>query len=155
MEKIQQINDLVLKLFNMMSLAEPQIVVSQEKDSSGKEFYLVNVTGSDLGILIGYRGKTLKSLQMVLSIMSSNIFDPETVVLIDINGYWESRANSLKKMVDYFAQKMREKGENEYDLQPMDARERKVIHEYVSKIDGLTTRSEGEGEERRIVLVME
>ena len=93
--------------------------------------YIVNLDGKDMRYLIGEKGSTLNSFEYLLT--SVKLFKNIKVV-IDSNNYKESREKVLIK------------------LNPMSARERKIIHEEISYMKGLKTESQGEEPKRYLVI---
>lgn len=113
----------------------------------------VSIDGEDLGQLIGYHGKTLESLQLVLTLMANAKAEGETWarVLVDAGGWRASRETSLKEMAEREAEKVRNFKE-EVALPPMGPADRRFIHLVLQDYEDLTSESEGEGEERRVVI---
>ena len=110
--------------------------------------YVVNVDGKDIRYLIGEKGSTLNSVEYLLSSVKEfkNI-----KVVIDSNNYKEKREESLRDLARKKGKKVLETGRN-IKLNPMSARERKIIHEEISYIKGLKTESIGEDPKRYLVI---
>ena len=110
--------------------------------------YVVNVDGKDIRYLIGEKGSTLNSVEYLLSSVKEfkNI-----KVVIDSNNYKEKREESLRDLARKKGKKVLETGRN-IKLNPMSARERKIIHEEISFINGLKTESIGEDPKRYLVI---
>ncbi len=110
--------------------------------------YVVNVDGKDIRYLIGEKGSTLNSVEYLLSSVKEfkNI-----KVVIDSNNYKEKREESLRDLARKKGKKVLETGRN-IKLNPMSARERKIIHEEISYINGLKTESIGEDPKRYLVI---
>ncbi|HEX6258189.1 MAG TPA: R3H domain-containing nucleic acid-binding protein [Candidatus Saccharimonadales bacterium] len=103
------------------------------------------------GFLIGQRGETLRSLQFLVSTTLRNKEAELHRVNIDVANYKQQRAERLTTQVDDWITSVRETGE-EYALRPMNAADRRVVHQAVSAYSDLETRSEGEGRDRHIVI---
>ena len=112
------------------------------------ERYVVNVDGKDIRYLIGEKGSTLNSVEYLLSSVKNfkNIR-----VVIDSNDYKQKREESLRDLARKKGKKVLETGRN-VKLNPMSARERKIIHEEISYIKGLKTESVGEEPKRYLVI---
>ncbi|MDO5089303.1 MAG: R3H domain-containing nucleic acid-binding protein [Leptotrichiaceae bacterium] len=112
------------------------------------ERYIVNVDGKDIRYLIGEKGSTLNSIEYLLSSVKNfkNI-----KVVIDSNNYKQKREESLRDLARKKGKKVLETGRN-IKLNPMSARERKIIHEEISFIKGLKTESMGEEPKRYLVI---
>lgn len=110
--------------------------------------YIVNLDGKDMRYLIGEKGSTLNSLEYLLT--SVKTFKNIKVV-IDSNNYKESREKVLRNLARKQGKKVQETGRS-IKLNPMSARERKIIHEEISYMKGLKTESQGEEPKRFLVI---
>lgn len=102
------------------------------------------------GFLIGQRGDTLRSLQFILSTALRNNEHEITRVNIDVADYKKQRAEKLVETASGWVKKVQESGE-EYELRPMNAADRRIVHKAVAEA-GLTTESVGQGRDRHIVI---
>jgi spoIIIJ-associated protein len=113
----------------------------------------VNVTGDDLGLLIGPRGATLLAVQDLTRVASQRrLGDHSTHLRIDIAGYREKRREALSRFAADVARQVVESGVARA-LEPMPSADRKIVHDALSDNDAVDTRSEGEDPYRRIVIV--
>ncbi len=120
----------------------------KEKDDEG---VLVEIKGDNLGALIGRRGDVLDSLQY-LATLAANINESGFYrVTVDVQGYREKRAETLKGVAKRMSEKVL-KYKRSFALEPMNAYERRIIHSACQDIKGVTTRSIGEGADRKIVI---
>lgn len=103
------------------------------------------------GFLIGQRGDTLRSLQFLVSTTLRSKQAELSRVNIDIAGYKKQRAERLAKRAEEWVQKVLETGE-EYSVQPMNAADRRVVHQVITEHPQLETTSEGEGRDRHVVI---
>lgn len=103
------------------------------------------------GFLIGQRGDTLRSLQQLISTTLKNREAELTRVNVDIAGYKKQRNERLVGQVKDWAKKVQDSGEPMH-LRPMNAAERRVVHQAVSEYGDIETHSEGEGRDRHVVL---
>lgn len=112
---------------------------------------ILDVNGGDLAVLIGRHGRTLDSLQMVLnSLMSSNLKFHYPVV-VDIEGYKTRRKEKLQNMARSAAARAKRQ-HGKVALAPMNAYERRLVHLALVDDEGVTTHSEGEEPNRRVVV---
>ena len=134
-----------MKEFIVNSKLDLTIVKIEKKE----ERYVVNVDGKDIRYLIGEKGSTLNSVEYLLSSIKQfkNI-----KIVIDSNNYKEKREESLRDLARKKGKKVLTTGKN-IKLNPMSARERKIIHEEISFIKGLRTESVGE-EPKRYLIIM-
>jgi spoIIIJ-associated protein len=103
------------------------------------------------GFLIGQRGDTLRSLQQLISTTLKNREAELTRVNVDIAGYKKQRNERLVEQVKDWIKNVQESGEPRH-LNPMNAAERRVVHQAVSEYSDIETHSEGEGRDRHVVL---
>lgn len=103
------------------------------------------------GFLIGQRGDTLRALQQLLSTTLKNREAEIHRVNLDIADYKKQRYDRLVEQVAGWVKEVRETKEPKH-LMPMNAAERRVVHQAVSDYSDIATQSEGEGRDRHIVL---
>ena len=112
------------------------------------ERYVINVDGKDIRYLIGEKGSSLNAIEYLLTSVKTlkNI-----KVVIDSNNYKDKREEALRELARKKGKKVLDSGRN-VKLNPMSARERKIIHEEISFIKGLKTESVGEEPKRYLVI---
>jgi spoIIIJ-associated protein len=108
------------------------------------------ITGGDGGLLIGSRGQTLEAMQELLRTVVQRQAQTRVRVSLDIEGYRGRRRDSVRRLAEQMAERTLEEGEVE--LEPMNAYERKIVHETVAGIDGVSSFSEGQEPRRRVLL---
>jgi spoIIIJ-associated protein len=106
---------------------------------------------AESGILIGYHGEKIDALQLLLGLMLNHDTVAYKPVELDVNGYRAKRRLSLEDLAEKAAQKALESG-REILLPPLPSHERRLIHLYLSQNSAVTTYSEGEGQDRRLVV---
>jgi spoIIIJ-associated protein len=112
----------------------------------------VVVEGQELGVLVGRGGATLGALQeLARTVVQSRTAGPTERILVDVAGYRAKRAEALQRFTQQVAEEVLSSG-SEQAMEPMLAPDRKVVHDTVTDIDGVETRSEGE-EPRRFVVI--
>lgn len=154
-ERIEQLNeeadlaaDFVEGLLDILELPGD---IEIEVDESQA---FVNVVDVGSGLLIGRRGATLDALQELVRAATQRQVERRSHVRVDIEGY---RARQLEKLKDRCRDaiaQVRETGEP-YRLEPMDAYERKVMHDLVAKSGGVKSSSEGVEPRRRVVIELD
>ena len=107
--------------------------------------------GKNAGKLIGYRGETLNSMQIILSSIANRNVQEKIRVSLDVEGYKAKREESLKKLA-LRMEKTVEKTGKAITLEPMSAYERKIIHNALQTSKNVTTHSIGEKDKRRVVI---
>jgi len=131
-------------------------VVVQESpllpQSGGRSPIALEVTGHDLGVLIGRRGQTLASLQYLVYLMVSHLMKARVPLSIDVEGYRERRQEALKNLALRMAERVRSTRQS-VTLEPMPARERRIIHLTLQDYPQVITESIGEGEGRKVTIL--
>jgi spoIIIJ-associated protein len=113
---------------------------------------LVDVTGSDLGLLVGQKGATLQAIEeLVRTVVQRRTEGHGARINVDVAGYRAKRREALQRFVQELADKVRETGRDQA-LEPMTASDRKIVHDAVAELEGVGTVSEGEDPRRRVVL---
>lgn len=112
---------------------------------------VVAVEGGDLGHLVGPKGQTLDALQELTRLAVAARTGTRSRLMLDIDGYRAGRRASLTELAERSAQEVIESGQPKR-LAPMNPFERKVVHDAVAKIDGVTSESEGDDPSRRVVI---
>ena len=112
----------------------------------------VRVHGKELGLLVGPRGTTLQAVQDLARVASQRrLGDHDTRLRVDVGGYRERRREALGKFAVQMADEVKASGVARV-LEPMSSADRKIIHDTLSEIEGIGTRSEGDDPYRRVVI---
>ena len=113
----------------------------------------VVVKSTDDSLLVGYHGNNLNSLQYILNILVAKELEGDNSIVLDIGDYRTARENKLKDIAFDAANKSKELGKP-VSLYPMSSYERRLVHEVVSSVEGMTSYSEGEGRERKVIITV-
>jgi spoIIIJ-associated protein len=113
---------------------------------------VLDITGEDLGILIGRRGQTLACLQYITRLMVTRQTGFATPLVLDVNGYKKRRYESLRTLSQHVAEQVEVSGRS-CALEPMPAYERRIIHLALAAHPFVTTESVGFGEARKVVVL--
>lgn len=121
-------------------------------DSDGVAPVILDVSGDDLGLLIGWRGETLRALQTALNLMlgEEDGADGRRVIL-DVERYRTRREEQVRELALRLALRVKRSGEK-YTLDPMHAYERRVIHLTLAGDSDVRTESSGKEPARRVVI---
>ncbi|MBB6625403.1 protein jag [Clostridium gasigenes] len=112
----------------------------------------INITGPKMGLIIGYRGETLDSLQYLVSLVVNKSHDiPYKKIILDTENYRSKREETLKRVAQKTAYKVRKTGRS-FKLEPMNPYERRVIHSELQDNEFIYTYSDGDEPYRRIVV---
>lgn len=116
----------------------------------------INVMGDEnkLGIIIGKRGATLDSIQYILNLIVNKKASRYIKVSLDSSGYREKRKETLEELANKMAAKVL-RTNHSIRLEPMNAYERKIIHESLQDYEGILTHSEGKDPFRKVVIQKE
>jgi spoIIIJ-associated protein len=112
------------------------------------------VTGEDLGLLIGPKGQTLQAVQELSrsALQRQRPGATHARIRVDVSGYRQRRREALERFVREVAEQVKASG-TQKALEPMSPPDRKVVHDTVNEIDGVSTLSEGEDSRRRVVIL--
>jgi len=135
------------ELLNFLEIVKPKL--SLEKDQEG--VFHLNIKTEDSGILIGYHGENVYALQLLLSLIVYKKLGKWQRIVVDVGGWREKREEQLKRMALAAAQRVKFSQESVV-IPYLNAAERRVIHLALANNPDVTTRSEGEGRERKLVV---
>ncbi len=128
------------------------IKASVTAEADGDDDVKVEITGADLGLLIGPRAATLDAIQeLVRTALQRRIGGHGARVHVDVGGYRARRHEALAAFVRQAAERALESGRDQV-FEPMSPMDRKVVHDTVNEIEGVATVSEGEEPRRRVVI---
>ncbi|MDG2353133.1 MAG: RNA-binding cell elongation regulator Jag/EloR [Acidimicrobiales bacterium] len=149
-EQAEITEDFVSGLLERMDL-QARVVSSIEDNRA-----VVQAQGLNLGLAIGPRGETVRAITQLAHTMIQRLSDGEAEgkLTVDIGGYRERRRTFLAEFAVNQANEVIEEG-NSVTLDPMNASDRKVVHDAVSDIEGVTTRSEGSDYDRHVVITVD
>jgi len=110
------------------------------------------VDGTELGLLVGPGGNTLMAIQDLTRVASQRrLGDQDTRLRVDIAGYRERRKEALGRFAQKVAEEVVATGQARR-LEPMNSADRKIVHDTLIEVAGVSTRSEGEDPKRRVVV---
>ncbi|HIE17374.1 MAG TPA: protein jag [Dehalococcoidia bacterium] len=147
---IEMAKEVVSKLIESMGLT---VNLSVPQPASGELPVILNIEGDDLGILIGRRGQTLASLQYIVRLIVAEKLKMWVPINIDVAGYKKRRYEFLQNLALRLADQVK-KSRRLITLEPMPADERRVIHLTLADHPDVTTQSMGEGEARRVAILL-
>ena len=147
-----KINNHLANLLNPLNI---EYSLEVEEVPNENKIY-ININSQNDSLLVGYHANNLNSIQHIINlfIYKETQEHEHPIVVIDVGGYRKNRENKLREMAREVADKAKELGKS-ISLYPMSSYERRIIHEIISSIDGVTSYSEGEGSERKIIVALE
>lgn len=119
-----------------------------------EETITLHVEGADeeaMGLLIGRRGETLRSVQFMVNLLVSRKVQKWPQVVVDVGNYRQRRQESLEGLARRMAERVRQSG-RPLTLEPMGAYERRIVHLALRSDPTVYTESSGEGENRKVVI---
>jgi spoIIIJ-associated protein len=112
----------------------------------------VDIVGDGLGLLVGPKGATLAALEeIVRAVVQRSTGGHSARVHVDVGGYRQRRRDALAEFARRLANEVKDQGV-ERALEPMSPPDRKVVHDAIAEMDGVTTTSQGEEPRRRVVI---
>lgn len=139
--------DFLSDIFKSMNLA----VVIDAKYDDIENTLDVDLSGDEMGVLIGKRGQTLDSLQYLVSLVVNKDVDDYIRVKIDTENYRQRRKETLENLAKNISYKVK-RTKRSVSLEPMNPYERRIIHSALQNDRYVTTHSEGEEPFRRVVV---
>lgn len=135
----------ILKYFNV-----GEVTIDEYEGDEGE--LILDITGDDLAVLIGRHGKTLDSLQFLVSAVTVRKMGFRYPVVVDVEGYKSRQRQKLESIARSAAN--RAAGQNRsIKLRPMTPYERRIVHITLRDDDRVETASEGEGSARHVVVI--
>ena len=141
------------KEFAQGILAKMNITSGDVEVTQDSGIYNVTINNSkDAGFIIGKEAKLLDSFQHLLNQMINKAEKKKIQVIVDVDGYRNRRKKALLEKVDSIAKRVKETGKS-YTFEPLQASNRKVIHQHIEKDSALRTRTIGDGSRKRVVIL--
>jgi spoIIIJ-associated protein len=123
-------------------------------DNSNPDICAINISGENVGSLIGRRGETMDSLQYLTSLAINRGQEDYKKIILDIENYRAKRVAALEKLAKKLAGMVLRNRKN-MTLEAMNAAERRIIHATLQDYAGVTTFSTGSEPNRRVVIAIE
>ncbi len=140
-----QVSEILENILGMLALEGNFEVVE------GPEEVTVTIETADAGRLIGFKGETLDSLQLLANQILGKKSEKFKRVVIDVAGWRKNKEGDLENRARYWADEVKE-SKKEIELDPMPAWQRRIVHMVISEIGGVETESVGEGAERHLII---
>ena len=141
--------DFLNVVFRAMNLAVVVDVKYDEADNSME----VDLSGDEMGVLIGKRGQTLDSLQYLVSLVVNKNVENYIRVKVDTENYRQRRKETLENLAKNISYKVK-RTKRPVSLEPMNPYERRIIHSALQNDKYVTTHSEGDEPYRHVVVVL-
>lgn len=144
------VEETILFLQNVCRTMDIDVSVEKQEDKDG---VVLNLTGKELGMLIGRRGQTIDSLQYLVNIVANRYSDSYLRIVLDAENFRNRRRKTLEELSDRLASRVI-RTRKEVVLEPMSPQERKIIHAQLQDHPKVKTYSKGEDPNRRVVITM-
>lgn len=143
---IEEARNFIANILKYMEI-EAKIDIMEENDT-----VVINLSGEKMGVIIGYRGETLDSMQYLVSLVVNKVHElPHKKVILDTENYRSKREETLKGVAIKTANKVK-KTRKLFKLEPMNPYERRIIHSALQGDTFVNTYSEGDEPFRRVVV---
>ncbi|MFC0210928.1 RNA-binding cell elongation regulator Jag/EloR [Paenibacillus chartarius] len=144
-DPVEEAASFLTEMFGAMQLTVKLDIVRTKEGAD------INLSGPELGILIGKRGQTLDSIQYLANIVANRYSDSHLKISLDAEQFRERRKKTLAELAHRLAARV-VKTRKEVVLEPMPAPERKIIHAELQNHPSVKTFSKGDDPNRRIVI---
>lgn len=132
-------------------LGFPEAEISSTQDEDNKINLQIHIPPEDSGLLIGFHGETIMSLQLIIGQMVAKKIGEWQTIIVNIGDYREKRKEALETMA--FQAANRVKITNRAVVIPyLNSSERRLVHLILAGDEAVSTRSEGEGKQRRLII---
>jgi spoIIIJ-associated protein len=138
-------NDLLKKM-----LMDCSVRLSPPSEDSGD--INLQITGPDAGRIIGKKGQVLAAVQFIVNRAMNRPGIERRYITVDADGYRSRRESSLANMARRLGKQAVSDGKI-ITFEPMSPRDRRVVHLALAKFEGVVTKSEGEGDDRRVQII--
>ncbi len=139
-------------LSKMQVKAHIETIMGQPDEGRNRVPILVDITGSDLTVLIGRRAETLNALQYISGLIIAKRLGHGVTVVVDVEGYRQRRQNQIRQLARRMADQAVKTGRRQI-LEPMPANERRIIHIELRENPHVRTESVGEEPYRKVTIV--
>jgi spoIIIJ-associated protein len=150
-EKDEEAEQLVSELIDYFLGAMGVVADTYIREDDDEGSMIFEIEGQDAGLLIGRRGETLQALQFLVRMVTNRQLGRKAYVVIDIEDYRERRVQMLRRLARRMAGRVGSSG-REDSLEPMSPAERRIVHMALAGHPEVRTESEGEGNQRRVVV---
>ncbi|MDO8451467.1 MAG: R3H domain-containing nucleic acid-binding protein [bacterium] len=146
MEPVEQVKEIAEDFLNRLG-----IVGAVAVDIDESQAFRVNIQTEETGLLVGFHGRTLESLQVLLAIIVSKKLGQWVKVYVNVGDYREKREEALMHMAQRAAERVSATGRS-VELTRLSPSERRVVHLTLSGDEHVMTESVGEGNERTLIV---
>ncbi|MCX6725735.1 MAG: KH domain-containing protein [Candidatus Shapirobacteria bacterium] len=139
------LKEITQELFDLLQM-KVNFTIKKEED-----VFIIQFKTDEPGVLIGYHGQALAALQQMITMIAFKKLGEWVRILVDVEDYREKRKEVLERMTMNMAEKVKVSGQSQI-LPPMSSFERRIVHLVLANHSEVETVSEGEGEQRHVVI---
>jgi len=136
-------------LRELLDRMQVDVVITTKTQNDARTIF---ISGPDSGLLVGKQGQTLDALHFIFNRILHRKLGINGFVDIDVDGYRSRRELAIKKMAIELAKKAKKEGKI-IPIQPMNARDRRIVHMTLSGMKDIKTESEGSGKDRHVKII--
>lgn len=151
-ERDSEAEQLVAEVLDYFLATMGVVAETYVRDDTEDGSLVFEIEGEDAGLLIGRRGETLQALQFLVRMVVSRQLGRKAYVMIDVEDYRQRRADMLRRLARRTAGRVASSGRASA-LDPMPPGERRIVHMSLASNNRVKTESEGEGNQRRVVIL--
>jgi spoIIIJ-associated protein len=150
-ERTKQALAFVTDVIREMEL-DCKVRLRRPREGDSQDEINIEIAGPDAGLVIGKKGQVLQALQFLTHRVVNRPTLEKRHVLVDAEGYRSRRDDSLATMAKRLGRQAVHEGKI-ITFEPMNPRDRRVVHMALAKFEGVITKSDGEGEDRRVQII--
>jgi spoIIIJ-associated protein len=150
-ERTKKALDFVSDVVREMEL-DCRVLLKRPREGDSEDEINIEIIGRDAGLVIGKKGQVLQALQSLTHRVVNRPGLDRRHVVVDAEGYRSRRDDSLANMAKQLGKQAVSQGKI-ITFEPMNPRDRRVVHLALAKFEGVITKSEGEGDERRVQII--
>ncbi|PJF21964.1 MAG: hypothetical protein CUN56_08410 [Phototrophicales bacterium] len=142
------------ELLKRMNIRHFRVVVRRAdiQENGENPPWILDITGKNVSHLIGRRGETLNALQYITRLITSKQIQRRANIVVDVDGYKAKRSERLEQLANRMADQAVRQNRTVY-LEPMPPNERRIIHMTLRHRTDVETKSQGEGESRKVTII--
>jgi spoIIIJ-associated protein len=150
-ERARMALDFVVDIVAEMEM-DCRVRLKRPREGSAEDEIYIEISGRDAGRIIGKKGQVLQALQFLTHRVINRPGIERRHVLVDAEGYLDRRDSSLASMARRLGKQAVTEGKI-ITFEPMNPRDRRVVHMALAKFEGVITKSDGEGDQRRVQII--
>jgi spoIIIJ-associated protein len=150
-ERTKKALDFVSDVVREMEL-DCRVLLRRPREGDAEDEINIEIIGRDAGLVIGKKGQVLQAFQSLTHRVVNRPGLDRRHVVVDAEGYRSRRDDSLANMAKQLGKQAVSQGKI-ITFEPMNPRDRRVVHLALAKFEGVITKSEGEGDERRVQII--